>query len=37
MIDNPEKIVKTVVLIAGARCLAPDIGHAQITPTRQGA
>jgi len=32
-----EKIAGTMVSIVGARCFAPDIGHAQRAPTLQGA
>jgi hypothetical protein len=35
--DDLAKSRKTIVSIVGARCFAPDIGHAQRAPTIQGA
>jgi len=36
-LDDLVKSHQTMVSIVGARCFAPDIGHAQRAPTLQGA
>jgi hypothetical protein len=35
--DELEKSRQRMVSIVGARCFAPDIGHAHRAPTMQGA